>query len=71
MNALIWIDIVVTADYRDRTRSAKGFAFQALAAGIEFPDLVSNHSLNFIMISDIHRPNLYGMLIAVLAKWLD
>ena len=71
VNALVWIDIVVTADYRYRTRSAKGFAFQALAAGIEFPNLVSNHSLDFVVVCDIHRPDFYGMFISVLAKWLD
>ena len=71
VNAFLWIYVVGTSSNGDSSRPTDRFALKAFPAGIELPDLVADHPLQIVMISNVHGANFHGIVIAILIKRLD
>ena len=64
--AFFIVDIVFVSNDRDRTESAKRFAFQTLPASVEFLYLIADHALQIIVFGNVHRLDLHGIFKSIL-----
>ena len=71
MTAFLGRNLIAVRAHCDGSVRAERFAFQAAAAGIEFPYLIPRHALKCLMIFDIQRLHLHRIVITVLRERLE